>query len=90
MMVRLVVSAPEGEMLSQFAPPLCTDALAVKLVARMALTVRLCDGGDAPPAVTVKAKDVGLRVTGVGAAATAKLTPAVCVPRDVRSEMVPL
>jgi hypothetical protein len=77
-------------MLSQFAPPLWTDALAVKLVARVALTVRLCDAGAEPPAVAVKAKDVGLSVIVEGACATVRLTPTVCVPRDVRTEMVPL
>jgi hypothetical protein len=54
------------------------------------LRVRLCDGGAAPPEVTVNAKDVGVSVTVAGAAATAKLTPTVCVPRDVRNEIVPL
>jgi hypothetical protein len=71
-------------------PPLCVDALAVKLVARVALTVRLCDAGAAPPAVALKFSEVGLSVIVVEGCAIAKLTPTVCVPRDVRREMVPL
>ena len=80
MSVRLVVSAPAGEMLSQFVPPLCTDALTVKLVVRVALTVRLCAAGAAPPAVALKLNEVGLSVTAVVACATVRRTPTVCVP----------
>jgi hypothetical protein len=77
-------------MLSQFVPPLWTDALAVKLVVLAALTVRLCDAGAAPPTVALKVKDVGLSVIVEEACATVSRTPTVCVPRDVRREMVPL
>ena len=38
----------------------------------------------------MKVKDVGLSVIVLGACATVRLTPTVCVPRDVRREMVPL
>ena len=86
----MVVSAPEGEMLSQFAPPPWTDALAVKLVALVALTARFCALGDAPPTVALKVREVGFSVTGAAAGATVRRTPTVCVPRDVRREMVPL
>ena len=86
----MVVSAPEGEMLSQFVPPLWTDALTVKLVALVAVTDKVCDAGAAPPTVALNAKEVGLSVTPVLARATTSLTPTVCVPRDVRSEIVPL
>jgi hypothetical protein len=40
----LVVSVPEGEMLSQL-PPVCVDALAVKLVALVAVTDTVCGAG---------------------------------------------
>jgi hypothetical protein len=66
------------------------DALAVKLAARVALTVRFCVTGAAPPAVALKVSEVGLSVIVVAACATVKLTPTVCVPRDVPREMVPL
>ena len=85
-----MVSAPEGEMLSQFVPPLWTDALAVKLVVRVAFTVRLCDAGAAPPTVALKVKDVGLSVIVAGACATVRLTPTVCLCSDLRREIVPL
>ena len=40
-----VVRVPEGEIASQFVPPFCTDALAVKLVARVAVTDSVCGSG---------------------------------------------
>jgi hypothetical protein len=86
----LVVSATEGEMLSQLGTPLGTDALAVKLVALPAVTERGCGAGAPPPAVALKFRDVGLRVTLVEASATVSFTPTVCLPRDVRREIVSL
>ena len=86
----MVVSAHEGETLSQFGTPLGTDALAVKLVVLPAVTERVCDAGAAPPAVALKVRDVGLSVIPVEACATVSLTPTVCLPRDVRKEIVPL
>ena len=60
MMVRLVVSAPDGEMLSQFTEPLCTDELAVKLVAVVAFTVRVCDAGEELFNVPLKVSELGV------------------------------
>ena len=75
--MRFVVSAPEGEMLSQFVPPLWTDAPAVKLVVVVALTVRLCEAGAVPPTVALKAKDVGANVSVPAAGPPTSLTPYV-------------
>jgi hypothetical protein len=57
-----VFSDPEGEMLSQFAPPLCTETLAVNAVRLEARTDSVWDGGAPPPAVAVKVNEVGLTV----------------------------
>jgi hypothetical protein len=83
----LVVRAPEGERLSQFVPPLCTEALAVKLVALPAVTERICDAGAALFNVPKKFSEVGLRVTPVEPCATVSLTPTVVSLRDVRREI---
>jgi hypothetical protein len=66
--------------------------LAVKLVALAAVTESDCDAGATPPAVALKVRDVGLRVMPfpVEACATVNLTPTVCLPCDVRREIVPL
>lgn len=58
-MLRFVVRLPDGEMVSQFLPPLGTDALAVKLVCRDALTDRVADF-TGPFTVPVNANEVGL------------------------------
>jgi hypothetical protein len=60
--VRLVVRLPVGEMVSQFLPPLWTEALAVKLVEREALTVSVWEGGREPFTVALKGSEVALRV----------------------------
>jgi hypothetical protein len=87
--VLFVVSAPEGEMLSQL-PPLCAEALAVKLVALVALTDKDCDAGAAPPAVALKVTEVGATVTVLEAAFTTSVTAAVRVPALETTETVPL
>jgi hypothetical protein len=58
-----VFSDPEGEMLNQFAPPLCTETLAVNAARLEARTDSVWDGGAAPPAVALNVRDVGLRVS---------------------------
>jgi hypothetical protein len=50
-------------MLNQFAPPLCTETLAVNAVRLEARTDNVWDGGAAPPAVALNVSDVGLRVS---------------------------
>lgn len=87
--MRLVVSAPEGEMLSQVGTPPGTDALAVKLVGLAAVTDRICGAGAVLFNVPLNTSDVGLSVIPLVACATASLTLTVCVPRNVRREIVP-
>lgn len=85
------MAAPlNGATLSQFGTPLGTDALAVKLAPLVEITVRGCDAGAPPPAVALKFRDAGLSVNPVEACVTVSLTPTVCRPRDVRSEIVSL
>ncbi|MCL4402400.1 MAG: hypothetical protein M1436_07040 [Acidobacteria bacterium] len=51
---------PEGETLSQLLDPLCTEALAVKVVVRLALTERLCAAGAEPLTVALNEREDGL------------------------------
>ena len=84
----MVVSAPEGEMLSQF-PPLPVDALAVKLVELPAVTDKGCEAGALLFKVPKKFSEVGVNVSGPAAALTTRVTAAVRVTPPETTEMVP-
>jgi hypothetical protein len=77
-------------MLSQFAPPLWTDALAVKLVALVAVTDRVCEAGAAVFSVPLKVNEVGAKVRVPAAGFTTRVTDAVRVTLPETTEMVPL
>ena len=85
----MVAKAPEGETLSQFAP-LCTEALAVKLVALPAVIERVCDDGAALFKVPKKFSEVGANVSVPPAAGlTTRVTAAVWVTPPETTETVP-
>ena len=85
-----VVRVPEGEIASQFVPPFCTDALAVKLVARVAVTDSVCGSGADWFSVPLKVSEVGLNENVLVPAATFSVTGTVLVVPFATSAIVPL
>lgn len=94
-----VVIEPEGEMLSQFDAPLCTEALAVKLVELVAVTERVCGAGEEAFKVPLKLIEVGVIVSWVVKELTVRVTgttvellvpPPSSLPLEVVRVMEPL
>ena len=86
------VKLPVGERVSQvLVAQLCSDIWAVAPVLVCAVTVRVCEGGAAPPtaALNVKVEELKIRPDTV-AEITFIVTVADCVPLAVFMEMVPV
>ena len=78
------------KIVSQFALPLCTDALVVKLAAVGPVTASVCEAGEPPPTVPLKLSEVGVMVRGTTARVTGTVIVVYESPLETLSEIAPV